>query len=88
MRFRKIGKPKFPEIERGPIAREGKEMGFLNHASIAVNRWQWPDPVIFWTWRNQQIEFFAERRRVRRTKRMLVGTVALVVIGLIIWAIV
>jgi hypothetical protein len=88
MRFRKVGKPKFPDIERGPMARNGKEMGFLNHASVAVNRWQWPDQVIFWTWRDQQAEFFAGQRRVMWTKRMIVGTVALIVIGLMIWAIV
>ncbi|HUW44848.1 MAG TPA: hypothetical protein VMW50_03540 [Dehalococcoidia bacterium] len=86
--MRKSKKSKFPDMDRSPEVRRGKEMGFLNFQPLHVNRWQWSDQVIFWTWRDAQREFFESKRRTVRGKRLIVLTGLAIVIGSIIWMVI
>jgi hypothetical protein len=71
--LRRSRKRKFEVVKKGAKGLKGKEYGSLKLAAIQVNRWPWPDAVIFSTWRDQQREFFAGQRRVMWAKRMIVG---------------
>ena len=86
--MRKARKTKFPDIDRSTDARKGKKMGWLNFQPLHVGRWQWPDQVIFWTWRDAQREFFDSRRRERNGKRLVLATGLALVIGSIIWMVI
>jgi len=71
--LRRSRKRKFEVVKKGAKGLKGKEYGSLKLAAIQVNRWPWPDAVIFATWRDQQREFFAGQRRAMWTKRAIVG---------------
>lgn len=84
--MRKARKTKFPDIDRSTDARKGKKMGWLNFQPLHVGRWQWPDQVIFWTWRDAQREFFESKKRKRRGKQVIVFAGLMMVIAVIRWA--
>lgn len=87
-KFRRPSKrERFPEIDRSEDARKDLEMGRLNHAPRRVSRWPLDlaplDSVIYWTWRDQQKEFFGAINRERWTKRAITAGGLCVLIGVI-----